>query len=91
MQTRLLSRKTAVVKKYRVQAAETKQNPFQRRLGLVDYGLTVTSGNSGQNFEIRDLTEPAGEEFLTWIKTDEATQMPQNESSGTEEFDQPID
>lgn len=67
MQTRLLGRKTAVVKKYRVQAARTQQNPFQRRLGLVNYGLTVTSGSGGQTYEIRELTEAAGTDFLEWI------------------------
>jgi putative membrane protein len=62
----MLSRTTAVVKKHRVQAAATKQNPFQRRLDLTSYALTVASGNSGRTFSLRDLSETAGTKFLEW-------------------------
>lgn len=89
MQTRLLSRKTAVVKKYRVQAARTRQNPFQRRLGLVNYGLTVTSGSGGQTYEIRELNERAGTEFLEWICSEESVAYP--ESNHTEATDLSVD
>jgi putative membrane protein len=67
LQSRLLSRRTAIVKKYRVQSASTQQNPFQRRLNLVTYSLTVTSGSGGQTFTIRELTETMGAQFLEWL------------------------
>lgn len=67
LRSRLLSRTTALVKKYRVQSAETQQNPFQRRLGLVSYAVTVTSGSSGQTFQVRELSESAGTRFLDWV------------------------
>jgi len=66
LRSRMLSRTTAVVKKHRVQAAATKQNPFQRRLDLTSYALTVASGNSGRTFSLRDLSETAGTKFLEW-------------------------
>jgi putative membrane protein len=66
IQSRTLSRTTAIIKKYRIQSAETDQNPFQRRLGLVSYEVTVTSGSSGQTFSIRDLERGAGNRFLEW-------------------------
>lgn len=65
--SRLLSRTTAVVKKYRVQSSEIKENPFQRRLGLVTYAVTVASGNSGQTFSIRELNNEDGTKFLEWL------------------------
>lgn len=63
---RLLSRRTAIVKKYRVQSARTKVNPFQRRLGLMDYEVTVTSGNGGRSFSVRELDKQTGSKFLEW-------------------------
>ena len=67
IQWRLLSRRTAIIKKYRIQSAETKVNPFQRRLGLMDYGVTVTSGNGGRAFGVRELDQEAGQDFLAWV------------------------
>ncbi len=66
IQSRALSRTTAIMKKYRIQSAETHQNPFQRRLGLVSYAVTVTSGSGGQTFSLRDLDRDAGNKFLEW-------------------------
>lgn len=65
--SRLLSRTTAIIKKYRVQSAITKENPFQRRLGLVSYVVTVASGSSGQTFSIRELGSVDGQRILEWI------------------------
>lgn len=67
IQWRLLSRKTAIVKKHRVQAAEAKVNPFQRRLNLGDYEVTIASGNSGQTFGIRELDKISARKFLEWV------------------------
>lgn len=64
---RLLSRRTAIVKKYRVQSASVKQSPFQQRLGLMDYEVTVTSGSSGRTYKVRELDEEAGQHFLGWL------------------------
>ena len=66
IQSRLLSRTTAIVKKYRIQSAQTQQNPFQRRLDLLSYEVTVTSGSGGQTFAIRELSEYAGAKLLEW-------------------------
>ena len=67
LKSRLLSRTTAVLKKYRVQSAKVSQNPFQRRLGLVSYDLTVISGSGGQSFGIRELVDTEAKQFYKWI------------------------
>lgn len=67
VQWRLLSRKAAIVRKHRIQSAETKVNPFQRRLGLMNYTVTVASGSGGRTFAIRELEKETGNQFLEWI------------------------
>src|SRR5699024_6679635 len=56
---RLLSKWTAIMKQYRVQATQLKQNPFQARLNLQDIIYHVASGNRGRSFVVRDLDTEA--------------------------------
>lgn len=67
VQWRLLSRKAAIVRKHRIQSTETKVNPFQRRLGLMNYSVTVASGSGGRTFAIRELEKGTGNQFLEWV------------------------
>ncbi len=63
---RRLSHTTAVVKKHRVMMAENKRNPFQRRLNLQSFSITIASGSRGRTFSIRDLDEKGDYDFLKW-------------------------
>lgn len=63
---RVLSKTTAVVRRYRVQAAELKQNPFQRRQNLLSCGVTVASGSQGQTFKVRELDREAAFRYWQW-------------------------
>ena len=67
MSARLLSKTTAIVKKYRIQAAQIKQNPFQSRLNLADLIVNVASGNQGRSFKVRELTDDQCFEYMDWI------------------------
>ncbi len=69
IRSRKLSRRTAIVKKPRIQAAACKQNPFQRRLGLYSFNITIASGNQGRSFKIRELDENEEYDFLKWVSS----------------------
>lgn len=56
-----------MVQKNRVQEVSVKQNPFQKRLGLLGYALTVASGSQGRNFEIRDLEQNVALSYFDWV------------------------
>ncbi|MDZ7771324.1 MAG: PH domain-containing protein [Balneolaceae bacterium] len=66
---RVLSKTTAVVKRYRVQAAELKQNPFQRRLHLLSCQVTVASGSQGQSFSVRELDRETAHRYWLWCSS----------------------
>ncbi len=70
IRSRSLSKTTAIVKKRRIQAANSSQNLFQRRLGLFSYAVTVASGIRGRTFTIRELDEPRDSHFLDWVSPD---------------------
>lgn len=57
LSARVLSKTTAIIKKYRMQATVLKQNPFQSRLQLRDFTIHVASGNQGRSFTVRDFDE----------------------------------
>lgn len=76
LSSRLLSKKTAIVKKYRTQATLLKQNPFQRRLNLQDFTLHVASGNQGRAFTVRDLSEETVQDYWLWAGYEEKTEEP---------------
>lgn len=67
LRARLLSKRTAIVKKYRMQATRLKQNPFQSRLQLRDFTIHVASGNQGRSFTVRDLDERDARSFWEWM------------------------
>lgn len=67
MSSRLLSKTTAIIKKYRVQATEMKQNPFQSRLDLSNLTVHVASGNQGRSFTIRELPEHHAIAYWEWL------------------------
>jgi putative membrane protein len=67
LQSRLLSKTTAIIKKYRAQACRITQNPFQSRLQLSNFTVHVASGNQGRSFTVRELAKQQGLEYLEWI------------------------
>lgn len=67
IQSRLLSKKTAIVNRNRIQRVSLKQNPFQKRLGLLSYTVTVASGNQGRDFTIRELDKATAFSFFSWV------------------------
>lgn len=67
LQFRLLSKTTAIVQKKRIQSVSLTQNPFQKRLHLLSYGVTVASGNQGRTFTIRELEKTEGAKFFNWV------------------------
>lgn len=64
---RMLSKTTAILKKYRVQAVQVKQNPFQKRLGLSNVIFHVASGNQGRSFTVRELTRESANRYWMWV------------------------
>ncbi len=67
MSSRLLSKTTAIIKKYRIQAIEVKQNPFQSRLDLADLIIHVASGNQGRTFKVRELVDEQATAYKDWL------------------------
>lgn len=67
MSARILSKTTAIIKKYRMQATVLKQNPFQSRMQLRDFTVHVASGNQGRSFTIRDFDEQDIGNFWEWM------------------------
>ncbi|MDX1670936.1 MAG: PH domain-containing protein [Balneolaceae bacterium] len=67
MRYRKLSKVTAIIKRYRVQAVELKSTPFQRRLNLVTLTIQVASGQQGRSFSIWDLSKPLGIYYWDWV------------------------
>ncbi len=64
---RLLSKTTAIIKKYRMQACEIKQNPFQSRLQLSNFSVYVASGNQGRSFTLRELSHQQAMDYRDWL------------------------
>lgn len=63
---RQLSRKTVVIKKYRIQTVEWSSNPFQQRAGLAHFSATVASGSEGHEFTVRYLNHDHAVRFWDW-------------------------
>lgn len=78
---RQLSKTTAIVKRYRIQAAETKQNPFQQRLKLSNYAVTVASGTQGRSFSIREIAEDKAEHLWSWFSNNPDTEVIEEENT----------
>lgn len=71
MSFRVLSKTTAIIKKYRVQATQVMQNPFQSRLNLANLIVHVASGNQGRSFTVRELTEEQAFTYKVWLANGE--------------------
>ncbi len=64
---RLLSKTTAMVKKYRMQSCQIQQNPFQKRLELSNFTVHVASGNQGRAFTVRDIDIAKAMDYRRWL------------------------
>lgn len=71
IQSRSLGKTTAIVRKNRIQRVSMNQNPFQKRLGLFSYLVTVASGSQGRNFSIRELDRAIAGEYFNWVSPHE--------------------
>lgn len=65
--SRLLSKTTAIIKKYRMQTCQIQQNPFQERLQLSNFTVHVASGNQGRSFTIRELGWEQAMTYRNWL------------------------
>lgn len=65
--SRLLSKTTAIIKKYRTQACEIRENPFQTRLQLSNFTVHVASGNQGRSFTVRELEKQEATVYFDWL------------------------
>lgn len=81
---RLLSKTTAIIKKYRMQACEIKQNPFQGRLRLSNFTLHVASGNQGRAFTIRELSWQQAAKYRDWLSNGAVSKSDEKEDEATE-------
>jgi putative membrane protein len=66
IRSRALALTTAIIRKHRLQASELFTNPFQRRLSLASFTVTVASGDGGHPFTAQDLDDGIAGEFLHW-------------------------
>src|SRR5699024_7216478 len=64
VQSRMVGRRIAIVKRWRIQAVKNKQNPFQRRLNLASFYITIASGSKGRTFTVRELDEKTASSFF---------------------------
>ncbi|RNC79339.1 MAG: hypothetical protein ED557_14745 [Balneola sp.] len=64
LQYRVLAKRTAYIKKKRVQVSEYSINPLQRRKKLSTLVVTVASGAGGRAFNISDLDQQESERFI---------------------------
>jgi len=64
---RLLSRKTVLVKRKRIQAVDLRQTPIQKYRDLGNLTLSFASGNGGHSFTIRELNLGAGKEVQSCV------------------------
>ncbi len=67
LRSRILSKQTGIIKKYRMQAVKVHQNPFQARLHLGDFSLYVISGNNKRRFRVRELPRQFSFKYWNWF------------------------
>lgn len=72
IRSRSLGKTTAVIHKKRIQRVSLNQNPFQKRLGLISYTVTVASGSQGRSFGIRELDESEARKYFRWVSPSSA-------------------
>lgn len=81
---RLLSKTTAMVKKYRMQSCQIQQNPFQKRLSLSNFTVHVASGNQGRAFTVRDVDIAVAMDYRTWLSNGKTLSTNPTENENTE-------
>ena len=86
--SRLLSKTTAIVKKYRTQACEIRENPFQTRLQLSNFTIHVASGNQGRSFTVRELAKKQAAAYLDWLANGKSEDFAPQESLNIESPDE---
>lgn len=69
MQFRNFNRKTAFIRRKRVQVIEETVNPFQERKSLSSVAVTAASGAKGIEFSINDLEKKDVAEIRNWLLT----------------------
>jgi putative membrane protein len=67
LRSRILSKRTGIIKKYRMQAVKIHQNPFQARLNLGDFSLYVISGKNKRRFRVRELPRQFSFKYWQWF------------------------
>lgn len=78
---RLLSKTTAIIKKYRMQACQVRQNPFQKRLALSNFTIHVASGNQGRAFMVREVPYAKAMEYRQWLSNGKMKTIEDDESN----------
>jgi putative membrane protein len=81
LSSRLLSKTTAVIKKYRMQACQITANPFQKRLDLSNFIIHVASGNQGRSFTVRELTVNDAMAYRAWLSNGKGSIAKSRESA----------
>lgn len=67
MRFRNFNRKTAFIRRKRVQVVEESTNPFQERKKLTSLSVTAASGARGIEFSINDLNQTDVSEIRNWL------------------------
>jgi len=78
MQFRNLNRKTAFVRRKRVQVMQETKNPFQERKDLSSLSVTAASGAKGVEFSINDLESEDVSRIRKWLLSGETEYVPSN-------------
>tara|TARA_R110000868_G_scaffold1211_1_gene9260 strand:+ start:27798 stop:29228 length:1431 start_codon:yes stop_codon:yes gene_type:complete len=66
LQYRVLAKRTAFLKKNRVQASDLSINPFQSYKKLATINVTVASGAGGKVFSLTDIDQKEADQILRW-------------------------
>jgi putative membrane protein len=67
LQSRRLTRTTAIVTRRRIQTCSLTQSILQRRADLATFEVRVASGPSGATFRIRDIEHSDGQRLYAWV------------------------
>ena len=81
MQFRNFNRKTAFIRRKRVQIIEETVNPFQERKSISSVAVTAASGAKGIEFSINDLEKKDVAEIRSWLLTGNHTSLQDAETS----------
>lgn len=66
LQYRVLAKRTAYLKKNRVQVSELTVNPFQKNKNLASIDIIAASGAGGKAFSINDLDHNEAHKIMKW-------------------------